>query len=90
MARPKKRLLSRNREASHEELANDPSLEWNEYRKYELLESDSHGHLVRFLARAPDGSICVTNLACGPYPGSVPALSVRRAMGPMGEEKGER
>lgn len=65
------------RAPSAEELANDPSLRWNEYRWWEVLWSDGHGDPVRF-ERREAGGVRLSSLD-GIVPlGLADPLSVRR------------
>lgn len=60
-----------------EQLANDPSLKWNAYKKWEALWSDSHGETLRF-ARYEGDRIVLATLNIADLPGTVDPLSVRR------------
>ncbi len=67
-----------NRITSAAELVNDPSLRWCAYRQFELVWSDSHKTEMRFNGYNPDGTVNLANMAMGPVPGNVGALSIRR------------
>jgi hypothetical protein len=70
---PKKRI------ASSEEVANDGSLRWSAYRKYEVVWSDRHQEALRFSHYARNGEIVLASLnGMAEMPGTVPTLSIRR------------
>jgi hypothetical protein len=71
--------VTKQRKASPEELVNDPSLKWNPYRPWELLQSDAHCGLVRFLEYTDDGRVRVATVhGITPLPQTAEALQVRR------------
>lgn len=70
--------MSKKRTPTVDELANDPSLRWNEYRHGETLHSDALG-LVRFLRREGDQIVVATLAGIAEIAERQNALSVRRA-----------
>lgn len=62
-----------------QELANDPSLKWACYRKWEAVWSDSHNTVVRFCRYEECGNIRVAGLnTIGELPELVHPLNIRR------------
>jgi hypothetical protein len=73
--------MPKREEHSAEELVNDPSLRWADYRLWELLHSDAHDGLVRFLEYTGKGraKVRVANLnGITPYKRLAKRLQVRR------------
>lgn len=65
-------------EPSAAELANDPSLRWCPYRSGELVWSDAHGDVMRFLRYESAGVALATQHGIAPVAGVYSPLSVRR------------
>mgnify|MGYP001558571523 CR=1 FL=1 len=68
--------------ATHTELeiANDPSLRWCNYRRWETVYSDVHQAEVRFVRYEGDGKIRLASLdGIAELPETVEPLQVRRA-----------
>lgn len=74
---PAKPRKAAKRIASPEELANDPSLKWNDYRLGEAIHSDALG-TCRFHHRDDAGQLHLADMAIRELPGSHSPLSVRR------------
>lgn len=85
--------MARKRVYTTDELANDPSLFHTDYKPFEVVHSDHHKDLRRFV-RYEDGEIVLASLGgMAELPKRVPILSVRRlssaARPPLSEaEKG--
>ena len=63
---------------THEELANDPSLRWSSYQKYEIVWSDSHHQDLRFV-QYENGLVRLSTInAMDNLPDLVDKLSIRR------------
>lgn len=61
------------------ELANDPSLRWHSYGKYETLDSDTHGCQLAFVRYTDCGRIVLATInGLSELPGVVDSLTVRR------------
>ena len=60
------------------EIANDPSLKWTPYSKWEALWSDTHGVALRFLGYTDCGKIRLGSLNAIEEVATVNPLSVRR------------
>lgn len=61
------------------ELANDPSLRWCPYRKFELVWSDTHQTEMRFVEYLTGGKVTLaTEAGMAVVEGSYDALSIRR------------
>jgi hypothetical protein len=60
------------------ELENDPSLRWNDYKRWEVVMSDVHSELRRFHSREGDQARLATVNGMEVLPELVPLLSIRR------------
>lgn len=67
------------RKPNPDELANDPSLRWSPYSKWELVWSDAHNDQLRFVGYEEGGVRLATVNGIANLPGLVSPLSIRRA-----------
>lgn len=74
-----KKLTQRKHAPSEAELQNDPSLRYTPYRSGELVYSDDHEQVMRFLEYAGDKIRLATVNALTPLSTLVKKLSVRRS-----------
>ncbi len=72
---------------SPEELVNDPSLRWTDYKQWEGIWSDLHQQELRFVKREKDRIKLATMDGIADVPGFVPLLSVRRTTVQTGRMK---
>lgn len=76
--RTKYKAAPKKRKPTEGELANDPSLRWCGYRRFELVWSDTHKTEMRFVEYLPNGKVRLANMMLGIIPGEYNASSIRR------------
>ena len=70
--------MVRKRTASAVEIANDPSLRWCDYQKWESIWSDDLNQSVRFVRREGDRVVIATAEGIKEFEGTFDHLRVRR------------